>query len=89
MATKKIIEPEIKEPVKEKHKPFLDKGYVFSKEDNSRWLINTERIPEIIKELYTRYENWFNYTFNNECICPIIFIEKSDRPIFTKRNKYG
>lgn len=93
---KKVVEKEIEVKTVEKHKPFLEKGYVFQTENKTKWLINFDVIPQIINNFfeqymnclnknYGKYENWFNYNFNNECICPSIFIDKSDMPIFIKR----
>ena len=51
---------------KKEIKPFLPKGHIFIKEEKSRWIINFDKIPEIIMEFYREYENWFNSTFNND-----------------------
>ena len=74
MAIKRKTTEDIPIEDKTEIKPFLPKGYIFETEYNNKWLINFNKIPELVKEYYTLYENWFNWKFNNPCICPDIFL---------------
>ena len=68
-------------------KPFLPKGHIFIKEKNDKWLINWDKIPELfLYKPYRQYEKWFNWYFNNPCICPFMFIGEKEYPINTYKD---
>jgi hypothetical protein len=61
-------------PVKEDFKPFLSKGHIFMQQKNVIWKINLKPIGVYVRGLWCIYVNWFNWKFNNPCICPEIFL---------------
>lgn len=93
-AKKKIVLDDsiLKEKSVKEFEPFIKEGKIFYTETNSKWLINFDKIPELINigfnqymdflnKYYGKYENWFNWKFNNPCICPFMFIGEKDYPI--------